>query len=82
MNKLTGKTRYRQNWLGQLIVQVSYWAPSFADRVPVMLEQWRDASALDMLSIEKGEVQVERPSVWPRPPVRRMLDDRHHWPDA
>jgi hypothetical protein len=70
MCKLTGKTRYRQNWLGQLIVQVSEWDTSFTARFPNMVEQWRDATALDLLAIEKGEIQVDRPSVWGITPIR------------
>lgn len=76
MSTLTGKTRYRQNWLGQLIVQVGYWATSFAARSPVMVEQWRDATALDMLAIEKGDIRAEAPNAYSFTP-RRVTDLAH-----
>ena len=49
------KTRYRVNWFGKLILQVSYKVDvsSIQDPYPEMVIKWRDARVEDLLELLK-----------------------------
>ena len=71
MSRLTGNTRHRISWRGKVIMQVECWylPGAYADYVG----RWRDANALDLVDIAKGNISREAPGniplcVPPQPP--------------
>ena len=56
MEQLTGVTRYRTNWRGQLILQVEFYmiydSVTFTESPP---PHWRDARVSDLVGTIKGD---------------------------
>lgn len=67
---LTGRTRYRIGFRKKLVLQVEYWGGVFRGRyVPTDYGRlWRDATIEDMQAIERGEVTIDKPQRFRRPP--------------
>lgn len=61
--KITGATRYRENWLGRLILQVEHYtddprmarSPRCDGTPPPRSTGWRDAASRDLISIRYFE---------------------------
>lgn len=59
---LTGKTRYRQGWRGKIILQVEEY---IGDVAWLLTPKWRDATFIDVMSIETGEYKIFTPDLPP-----------------
>ncbi|MEX3915981.1 hypothetical protein AB4Y43_07010 [Paraburkholderia sp. BR10872] len=84
---LTGNTRYRLGWRKKIVLQAEYW---YWPPLPVpgrgflpiggrqYLRAWRDATFADVIAIERGEVQRDRPETLDRlpPPPKRSPGDK------
>jgi hypothetical protein len=78
--KITGATRYRENWRGKLILQVEYYvdegtyskSPRADGEAPPRETGWRDASTMDLSPIRYFEMQ--RNGVKPPPPPPKRED--------
>lgn len=59
---ITGKTRYRQGWRGKIILQVE---ESMGDVAWFLKQKWRDATFIDVMSIERGDFKLFTPDIPP-----------------
>jgi hypothetical protein len=69
---ITGLTRYRLNWRGKVVLQVSEWRRNAHWRIPPSgwgwVVVWRDAKFRDVMDISEGRVTPDRPQTERRMP--------------
>jgi hypothetical protein len=83
---LTGRTRYRVNWRGKLILQVEYWQQNDYSwraapfQVMPYLPWWTDATLAHMQAIERGDIRPLQPEAISR--LKRPLpaNEPGTWP--